>query len=104
MYVQCQEYWVTDSTSRTIIVTDQFLSESGPTSVREVAVDPRSLKDSTSPDAVIISSRAKPSGTGTVRFGEACVAISFRSVQNWRFVTSRHHLQTTVLGIAPVTI
>ena len=43
---------MTDSTSRTIIVTDRFLSESEPTSVREVAVDPRSLKDSTSPDAV----------------------------------------------------
>ncbi len=72
---------MTDSTSRTIIVTDQYLSESEPTPVREVAVDPRLLKDSTSPDAVIISSRARPSGTGTVRFGEACVAISFRSVQ-----------------------
>lgn|GEM_PF-5542722 len=92
---------MTDSTSRTMIVTDQFLSESEPTSVREVAVDPRSLKDSTSPEAVIISSRARRRH-GQV--GEACVAISFRSVQNWRFVTSRHHLQTTVLGIAPVTI
>lgn len=66
---------MTDSTSRTIIVTDQFLSEPPP--VREVAVGPRSLKDSTSPDAVIISSRAKPSGTGTVRSVKPALRSAF---------------------------
>lgn len=56
---------MTDSTSRTIYCDRSV--PIGPPPVREVAVAPRSLKDSTSPDAVIISSGAKPSGTGTVR-------------------------------------